>query len=282
MAIKLSDYIPALKYGADIDAAVALQEIADSNDAKVLEIATVASAVNYISLGGAATTTNPTFTAKGTDTNVGIALVAKGTGAFVHTTQTEQIGPNGATNPTWTVDGTTASAATGLRVKSAAAAAGVALSVTSSGTNENFTIDAKGSGTLVIGGTSTGQISVGRGALGSPILSSSTASLGTVQNSTPTAAQLLGGIVTQTSATGAGTVTLPTGTLLSSAVTGIAVGDSFFTTFANLGGGFTLTITGATGSTVIGNAAVPSAKNAELTFVNTSANTWNVYVVVSA
>jgi len=120
--------------------------------------------------------------------------------------------------------------------------------------------------------------------IGSPVdlFLDTTAALGTAQNSTPTAAQLIGGIVTQTSATGAGTVTLPTGTQLSAALTGTAVGYSFDGIFANLGGTYNLTITGATGSTVIGNAVVPSGKNAYMTFTNTGANTWNVYVVVSA
>lgn len=114
-------------------------------------------------------------------------------------------------------------------------------------------------------------------------------SLGTTQNSTPTATQLLGGVVTQTGATGAGTVTLPTGTLLSTAVGGTTipasdpyVGMSFECLFANLGGGQTLTITGATGSTVVGNGAVATGKTARLLFVNTGTNTWNVYVTVSA
>lgn len=111
---------------------------------------------------------------------------------------------------------------------------------------------------------------------------STTASLGTVQSSTPTAAQLLGGIVTQTGATGAGTVTLPTGTELSTAVPGVTVGYTFTTTFVNLGGAQTLTITGATGSTVIGTVAVATGKSAILTFVNTGTNTWNVYTSVSA
>ena len=79
-----------------------------------------------------------------------------------------------------------------------------------------------------------------------------TTALGTVQNSTPTVAQLLGGVVTQTSVTGAGTVTLPTGTLISAGIPGVAVGYTIDVSFTNLGGGQTLTITGATGSTVIG------------------------------
>lgn len=68
------------------------------------------------------------------------------------------VGPSGTTNPTLQVDASTASAATGLKVKSAAAAAGLALSVVSSGTNEALTIDAKGSGTITLAGTSTGNI----------------------------------------------------------------------------------------------------------------------------
>ncbi len=188
----------------------------------------------------------------------------------------------GATNPAFVVDASTATSATGLKIKSAAAAAGVALSVISSGTNENLIVDAKGSGNIVIGGTSTGQVSIGRGFVGTTLFSGTITSLGTVQNSTPTAAQLLTGFVTQTSATGAGTVTLPTGTLMSGAVSGLAVGDNFDVVFANLGGGFNLTITGATGMTVVGNGVIPSGKNGYLNLINTGANTWNCYVIVSA
>jgi hypothetical protein len=79
-------------------------------------------------------------------------------------------------------------------------------------------------------------------------------------------------------------VTLPSGTAVAAALPGGAAiaGDSFCTTFANLGGGQTLTITGATGTTVIGTAAVPTGKNATLEFVATSSNAFNIYVVVSA
>jgi hypothetical protein len=67
-------------------------------------------------------------------------------------------GPAGATNPVLKVDASTASAATGISVKGAAAAGGVALSAISSGTNENLTVDAKGSGTLTLNGTATGNL----------------------------------------------------------------------------------------------------------------------------
>ena len=72
------------------------------------------------------------------------------------------VGPNGATNPSFNIDTSTASAATGLNVKSAAATGGLAVSVLSSGSNENLTLDAKGSGTMTFGGTSTGAITLSR------------------------------------------------------------------------------------------------------------------------
>jgi hypothetical protein len=73
------------------------------------------------------------------------------------------VGPNGATNPSFNVDASTASAATGINIKAAAAGAGVAESVVSSGTNENLTVDAKGSGTITFNGTGAGAVTVGHG-----------------------------------------------------------------------------------------------------------------------
>ena len=72
------------------------------------------------------------------------------------------VGLAGATNPVLKVDASTASVATGIKVKGAAAAGGVAVSAISSGTNENLTIDAKGSGTVTIGSFSTGAIALER------------------------------------------------------------------------------------------------------------------------
>lgn len=71
-------------------------------------------------------------------------------------------GATGATNPAFTVDASTASSATGLLVKSAAAAGGLALSVQSSGANENLTVNAKGTGTITLGSVSTGAITLSR------------------------------------------------------------------------------------------------------------------------
>lgn len=68
------------------------------------------------------------------------------------------VGLNGATNPALQIDASTASSATGLKIKSAAAAGGAAVSTISSGTNENLTIDAKGSGTITLQNAATGIV----------------------------------------------------------------------------------------------------------------------------
>lgn len=182
-----------------------------------------------------------------------------------------------AATPAFQVDASTASQVAGLKVTGAATGGTVALAAIDSGTDTSLSINGKGAGLTVIGNVSTGLVVVGRGPAKQLIQGGTITALGTTQNSTPTAAQLLGGIVTQTSATGAGTVTLPDGTTMSSAVNSVQTGDSFRVRFANLGGGFTLTITGTTGMTVIGTATVASATNIDLLFVNTGTNTWNCY-----
>lgn len=73
------------------------------------------------------------------------------------------IGPNGATNPSFSINSSVGSAATGLQVIGRAAAAGADLVVISSGTNENLKIDAKGSGTISLNPTGTGNVTTPRG-----------------------------------------------------------------------------------------------------------------------
>lgn len=68
------------------------------------------------------------------------------------------VGRNGATNPALQIDASTASSATGLSIASKAAGAGVIVTAISSGTNEDLSIDAKGSGLLNIGNNSTGNV----------------------------------------------------------------------------------------------------------------------------
>lgn len=83
MARKFSDYFPDLK-GADplqLDIALDLGEILDSNGNEILEFDAVASAVNHVRVANAATTSPVVVSAQGDDTNIGIDLDPKGTGA---------------------------------------------------------------------------------------------------------------------------------------------------------------------------------------------------------
>jgi hypothetical protein len=116
-------------------------------------------------------------------------------------------GLNGSTNPAFNVDASTSSSATGLNVKSAAAAGGLAISVLSSGTNENLTIDAKGSGTITFGGVSTGSIIYTRA-------------------TTLSAALTYGGVTLSNSVTGTGSMVLSTSPTLTTPALGAATATS--------------------------------------------------------
>lgn len=76
-------------------------------------------------------------------------------------------GRQGTTNPVFNVDASASTVVTGLNVIGAAAAAGLALAVTSSGTDESLTINAKGAGIVTINGTATGAVKIGHGFGGS-------------------------------------------------------------------------------------------------------------------
>lgn len=124
-----------------------------------------------------------------------------GAGAFTGLTVTSAdasaftVGRLGATTPALKVDASTGSSVTGLQIKSAAAASGVALLVISSGTNENLTLDAKGSGTISLNVTGTGNIVLGRAATGvSLVVTGALTSSGTAGVGYSTGA---GGSVTQ-------------------------------------------------------------------------------------
>lgn len=60
------------------------------------------------------------------------------------------VGPNGATNPAFIIDGSAASSATGLSLSVGAPGSGPALSAISSATNEGFTLNTKGNGSLIL------------------------------------------------------------------------------------------------------------------------------------
>jgi hypothetical protein len=98
------------------------------------------------------------------------------------------------------------------------------------------------------------------------------------QNATPTIAQILGGIVTHNSKTGAGTCTVPTGTLMSGGVSGVAVGSTIKWMYYNRGNQ-TVTITPATDHTLVGGtAAVTTGKWMMITSVCTATKTWVSYL----
>ncbi|MDH4127319.1 MAG: hypothetical protein OEV44_01100 [Spirochaetota bacterium] len=98
------------------------------------------------------------------------------------------------------------------------------------------------------------------------------------QNATPTIAQIRGGVIVHTSATGAGTATVPTGTAMSAGVTGVAVGSTIKWLYHN-DGNQTVTITAATDHTLVGGtAAVTTGKHMMITSINTAANTWVSYL----
>ena len=299
MSVLIEDYLPVIKeqgfntampinLSNATSGAFALGPNGSTNPAFSVD-SSATNLVAGIKVTGSATGTNPSITVTSTATNEGLLINAKGSGAVSlnkakvtdNTSQAFCVGPNGTANPTLNVNSATASAATGINLIGAAAGSGAAITAISSGTNESVTFDAKGSGLIAIGSTSTGLIALGRGANKALVVGSTLTALGTVQSTTPTAAQLLGGFLSHNSTTGAGTATLDTGTNISSAISGVAVGDAFICVYANLGSQ-TVTITGATGSTVIGTAAIPTGKNATLYFINTGSNTWNVYVNVSA
>ena len=113
------------------------------------------------------------------------------------------VGRQGTTNPVLNVDASTASVVTGLNLKGAAAAGGMALSVTSSGTNENLTIDAKGSGTVTINGTATGGITLTRA-------------------TTMSAALTYGGVTLSNAVTGTGNMVLSASPTLTGTLTAAA------------------------------------------------------------
>ncbi len=178
------------------------------------------------------------------DASGNLSLTNTGASAFA-------VGRQGTTNPVLNVDASTASVVTGLNIKGAAAAGGLALSVTSSGTNENLTVDAKGSGTITLGGTSTGAITLTRA-------------------TTMSAALTYGGVTLSNSVTGTGSMVLSAGPTLTGTLTAAA---------ANFSG-----IVKSTGGTGGGTSACFVADSANTAYAwktsgaGTNANIWDAIV----
>jgi hypothetical protein len=158
-------------------------------------------------------------------------------------------GPNGTTNPAFNVDASASSAATGINVAAAAAGSGVTVSSSSSGANENLTISPKGTGLLFL--DSVVEINT-------PVAINATA--------TATAAQVASGYITSTSAA-ATTITLPTGTLLGTAL-GAAQGTILELYIDNTAGANTVTLAVAVNGIKSDAANTTAASFGQLTVAN--------------
>jgi len=114
------------------------------------------------------------------------------------------------------------------------------------------------------------------------IVGSSTITDLDAQSGTATIAQLLGGVYTHNSKTGAGTLTTPTGAQITTGVNNAIVGTTFDCWYYNRGNQTVTLTAGASGVTLYGTVAIATTKCAIMRFVCTAANTWSVYVNASA
>jgi hypothetical protein len=191
------------------------------------------------------------------------------------------VGPNGTTTPIFAVASNTTSAVTGLKVTGAATGVAVALIATDSGSNTPITIDGKGTGTIGINtlSTTSGLVTIGNstslaGLKVNGLITSSTALSSfnaNLQTHTPTAVnatatltatQVATGYITSTSAS-ATTMTLPTGTLLGTAL-GAVQGTIHDLYIDNTAGASTVTIAVAVNGIISAAATAGSGAGAGL------------------
>lgn len=151
--MNLSDYDPALKQGANLDVNVDLADIRDANNNELIELDTVASAVNFISIDNAATGDGPTISAKGDDTNVPFYLTSKGTGSVTIY--------SGASGREILVMNDTASAVNHVDITPAATGSNPAVAAVGDDTNISLQVSAKGTGLALVGDTNSGTVASG-------------------------------------------------------------------------------------------------------------------------
>lgn len=146
------------------------------------------------------------------------------------------VGLNGATNPAFAVDDSTALQVAGLKVTGAVTGGTVAVVVTDSGAATNLTLNAKGTGTIGIGSVSTGRVTI------SPVMTI-TGSL------TLSAALVYGGVTLSNAVTGTGNMVLSASPTFTGTVTAATITASGLITAsagATVASSQTLTVTGAT------------------------------------
>jgi len=127
---------------------------------------TLSSALTYggVTLSNAVTGTgNMVLSAGPTLTGTLTAAAANFSGAVSITSSSATsftVGLNGATNPVLQVDSSTGSQASGLKITGGVSAGALLLDVISSGTNNDLTVNAKGTGNIKLGTTSTGAVQI--------------------------------------------------------------------------------------------------------------------------
>lgn len=242
-----------------------------------------ASVATGLNVTGAAAGSGVTLSTISSGSNESLFISPKGTGGVIVTSTNANalaVGPNGSTNPVLKIDGSTGSQANGVSIIGGTSGNAVKLAVISSASNDILQIDGKGTGAIQLGTNSTGAVVVGRGAQKALINNKNLTSVAT-QNATLTATQLIGGVVEHATTTGAGTVTVDTGTAITAACPNAAVGDTFDCLYQNTGSQ-TATITTNTGVTLRGTVTVATGLNARLTFRLLGSNTAACYITVSS
>lgn len=127
--LKLSDYVPALKYGADIDVTVDLNDIRDHNGNEVIEIDGVDTAVNFLRVSNAVTADPVLLSTQGTADK----------GMEFHNDQAEEM----------LILTPVATAVNEITIKNAATGAEPSIAATGGDTNINLSLTPKGTGNVV-------------------------------------------------------------------------------------------------------------------------------------
>lgn len=169
--------------------------------------ATLAAGVTASSLTSVGTLASLAVT--GAVTNGGETITSASATAF-------SVGLNGATNPSFVVNDSTALQVAGLSITGAVTGGTVAVATLDSGAASNLTINAKGTGTIGIGTVSTGAITLTRA-------------------TTMSAALTYGGVTLSNAVTGTGNMVLATSPSLTTPALGIATAISLDIGGATLG-----------------------------------------------
>lgn len=219
-----------------------------------------------IALGGATIGSNVFATLGSSLLGGAVNISGSGAALTIQTTGTSAIaiGQNGATNPAFQVNTSTASQANGLNITGQAAGNGLILAAISTATNESIFINAKGGGSVQLGAVSTGSVVIGGGGGGVTISSALT----------------YGGVTLANSVVGTGSMVLAT----SPSVSNLTVTGSFTATnlinYSSIAGGSIANAANYFAGAV--NALVPSSviyqPETPVTFGTTTTFDFNTFI----